>query len=43
VRTTPGSSAGVALAVALGAAAVLLLAAAEGAAPVWWPVQQPLP
>jgi hypothetical protein len=43
VRTTPGTSGAVALAVALAAAAVLLLAAAEGAAPVWWPLQEPLP
>ena len=43
VRATPGSSGAVALAVALGATAVLLLAAAEGAAPVWWPLQEPLP
>jgi serine/threonine protein kinase len=39
LRTTPGSSGAVALAVVLGATAVLLLAAAEGAAPVWWPLQ----
>lgn len=43
VRTTPGSSSAVALAVALAATAVLLLAAAEGATPVWWPLQEPLP
>lgn len=43
LRTTPGSSGAVALAVALGATAVLLLAAAEGSAPVWWPVQAPQP
>ncbi len=43
LRATPGSSGAVALAVALGATAVLLLAAAEGAAPVWWPVQAPPP
>ena len=43
VRATPGSSGAVALAVAIGATAVLLLAAAEGAAPVWWPLQEPLP
>ena len=43
VRTTPGSSGAVALALALAATAVLLLAAAEGAAPVWWPLQEPLP
>ena len=43
VRATPGSSGAVALAVALGATAVLLLAAAEGAAPVWWPLQDALP
>jgi hypothetical protein len=43
VRTTPGSSGAVALAVAIAATAVLLLATAEGAAPVWWPLQEPLP
>jgi hypothetical protein len=43
VRTTPGSSGAVALAVAIAATAVLLLAAAEGAAPVWWPLTEPLP
>ena len=43
VRATPGSSGAVALAVALGTTAVLLLAAAEGAAPVWWPLQDALP
>ena len=42
-RTTPGSSGAVALAVAIAATAVLLLATAEGAAPVWWPLQEPLP
>ena len=41
LRTTPGSSGAVALAVVLGAVALLLLATAEGAAPVWWPVQAP--
>ena len=43
VRTTPGSSSAVVLALALGAGAVLLLAAAEGAAPVWWPLTDPVP
>ena len=43
LRTTPGSSGAVALTVALAATAVLLLAAAEGSAPVWWPVQPPQP
>jgi hypothetical protein len=43
LRATPGSSSAVALAIALAATAVLLLAAAEGAAPVWWPLDQALP
>ena len=43
VRATPGSSGAVVLALALAATAVLLLAAAEGAAPVWWPLQEQLP
>lgn len=38
VRTTPGVTG----AVVLAATAVLLLAAAEGAAPVWWPLRHPL-
>ena len=43
VRATPGSSGAVALVVALAATAVLLLATAEGAAPAWWPLSEPLP
>ncbi len=43
VRATPGASGAVALALALAATAVLLLAAAEGAAPVWSPLTEPLP
>jgi serine/threonine protein kinase len=43
VRATPGSSSAVAVALGLVTTAVLLLAAAEGAAPVWWPLQEPLP
>ena len=41
VRATPGASGAVALTAALGAAAILLLAVAEGAAPLWWPLQEP--
>ncbi len=43
VRVTPGASSAVALALALAATAVLLLAAAEGSAPVWSPLAEPPP
>ena len=39
LAATPGASSAVAVAVAVAATALLLLATAEGAAPVWWPVQ----
>ena len=39
VSATPGTASSVAVVVALFATAVLLLATAEGAAPVWWPLQ----
>jgi serine/threonine protein kinase len=38
VTATPGTAGAVAVLAALSASAVLLLAAAEGAAPTWWPV-----
>jgi serine/threonine protein kinase len=38
VTATPGTAGAVAVLAALAASAVLLLAAAEGAAPTWWPV-----
>jgi hypothetical protein len=34
---TPGTAGGVAVLASLGLTALLLLATAEGSAPVWWP------
>ena len=39
LAATPGTASAVAVVVALLATAVLLLATAEGSAPVWWPLQ----